>query len=179
MKRSVFSLLILGAFFFITNAGVSHAQFRRPDPTDAQDKPKSAVDAMTDGDGDGGFFGQLLNPMRWSDHSSYSMSVMSGGGSSMGLAMYTNTISYMMNPNVHFSADISAVYSPFATMSGLPGSNLAKSINGVYLSDARLDWKLSDNTSLMIAYIGGPGPNSMMYGMPGYGYYNQGYLLHK
>lgn len=141
-------------------ASLASAQFRAGN---ADDKPTSTVDAMS-GHGDD-FFSRFFDPMRFSMHQTYSMSFISGGGQSTGLGVFTNTFSYRAADNLAISADVSAVYSPFSTL----GSKFQQSINGIYLSNARLDWKMGENSSMRIEYNGMPYGS---YNSPFGSYYN-------
>lgn len=154
---------IFGAFLFLALfAGTASAQFRT-DVDRTTEAPSNTLQAMTGG---GGILGELFNPERWSMHQSYSMSYSMMGNESVGLSMFTNTISYKASENMFVSADVSAVYSPFNTL----GSSFSKQINGVYLSSARLDWKLGDNTFMRVEYVGGPSSQYSPFG--GSSYYN-------
>lgn len=138
--------LIAALFLLVSTQSASWAQFR----TDAQksEPPLNTAEAMKGGD----FFSTLLDPARFSMHQTYSMSVMSSGIGSYGLSMFTNTFSYKASDNLFISADVSAVYSPFSSF----GSAFQNSMNGVYLSNARLDWKLGESTFMRVEYVGGP-----------------------
>jgi hypothetical protein len=144
MKR-IFALVFLLVF-----AGLANAQFRPGTSGANDDKPTSTIDAMS-GHGDD-FFSRLFDPNRFTMQQSYTMSFVSGGGQSTGLGVFTNTFAYRAADNLSISADVSAVYSPFSTL----GSNFQKSIDGIYLSSAKLDWKLGDNTFVRVSYYGAP-----------------------
>jgi len=144
MKR----LIIFG--FLVICASVATAQFRPGSGIPNEEKPASTIDAMSGHDD--GFFSRLIDPTRFSMHQTYSMSFISGGGQSTGLTMFTNTFAYQASDNLFFSADLSAVYSPYSTL----GSKFQQDINGIYLSSARLDWKLGDHTFMRIEYNGMP-----------------------
>jgi len=162
MKQLFASLLVL-VFFGGVASGIANAQFRTDQH--ATDANLNTLDAMK-GDGDS-FLSRLFDPARFSMHQSYSMSFISGGGiGSTGISMFTNTFSYRAADNLFVSADVSAVYSPFSSL----GSQFSNSLNGIYLSNARLDWKLGDNTFMRVEYVGGP---AGMYG--GYSPYNPFY----
>jgi hypothetical protein len=136
----VFALLFAGL------STSSRAQFR----SDAA-KPEPALntlDAMKGGD----FFSNLLDPNRFSMHQSVSMSMVSSGFGSYGLSMFTNTFSYKASDNLFLSADVSAVYSPFSSF----GKGFQDQMNGLYLTNARLDWKLGESTFMRLEYVGGP-----------------------
>src|SRR5437667_9920041 len=131
MKR-----LLASAFLLLVTSLPASAQFRSDL---AQPEPKlNTLDAMR---GES-FLSNIFDPQRFSMHQTYSMSVMSGGGGSMGLSMFTNTFSYRASDDLFISADVSAVYSPFNTF----GDAFSKSLNGIYLTNARLDWKRGDDT---------------------------------
>jgi hypothetical protein len=154
--------------FFILLASGANAQFRPGSGIANDEKPASTIDAMS-GHGDD-FFSRLFDPNRFSMHQTYSMSFVSGGGQSTGLGMFTNTFAYRASDDLFISADLSAVYSPFSTL----GSNFQKSINGIYLSSARLDWKLGDHTFMRVEYNGMPYSN---YYSP-FGYYDSLFPTH-
>ncbi len=145
-------LLLVGSLLV---ASPVFAQFRPGvTPTVAEEKPASTLEAMS-GHGDD-FFSRLFDPSRLTSHQTYSMSYMTGGGSSFGLTSFTNSFNYRASDDLFISADVSAVYSPFSSF----GSAFQKSINGIYLSSARLDWKMGENTFLRVEYNGAPFLNS-------------------
>ncbi len=149
MKRLFAALLFLS---FISSA--TRAQFRN-DLTPSE-PPLNTASAMQGGDS---FWSRLFDPSRFSMHQSFSSSFVSGGGNSMSLNMFTNTFSLHPSDDLFISADVSAVYSPFSSF----GSAYSNSLNGLYLTNARIDWKLSDNTFMRVEYLGGP--TAGMYGM--------------
>jgi hypothetical protein len=158
MKKLAVSLFVLA--FAIVTSRPAIGQFRNDPQTPAPDI--NTADAMK-GSGDS-FWSRIFDPARFSMHQTYSMSFMSSGFGSTGLSMFTNTFSYKASDNLFVSADVSAVYSPFSSF----GSAYANSLNGIYLTNARLDWKLGDNTFMRIEYVGGP--QNSMYGYSPYGY---------
>ena len=129
-------------------SSMAYSQFRKgtgiPD-----EKPKGTLEAMSGGDS---FFSRLFDPQYFTMHQTYSFSYMSFGGGSLGLSAFTNTFQFRPSDGLFISADVSAVYSPFSSF----GNNFQKSLNGIYLSNARLDWKMGDNTFLRIEYNGAP-----------------------
>ncbi len=153
--------LIAALLFTAVAVTSSYAQFRS-DVNQVQ-PPLNTVDAMK---GDGSFLSSLFDPGRFSMHQSVSMSYVSSPFGSMGLNMFTNTFSYRALDNLMISADVSAVYSPFSSF----GSAFQNQLNGIYLTNARLDWKISDNTFLRVEYDGGPAAG--MYGGYMNPYYN-------
>ena len=144
MKR-----LLATLFLLLASSGLAQAQFRNQ-LGPAADEKLNTLDAMK-GSGDS-FLSTIFDPARFSMHQSYSMSFVSGGGGSTGLSMFTNTFSYKASNDLFISADVSATYSPFSSF----GSDYAKSLNGIYLTNARLDWRLGENTFMRVEYLGGP-----------------------
>jgi hypothetical protein len=141
--KQVFGALLLA--LLLTSS--ANAQFR----TDGSQEPKlNTREAMT-GSGDS-FFSRIFDPARLSMHQTYSMSVNSSPFGSYGLSMFTNTFQYKASDDLFISADVSAVYSPFNSF----GDAFSKQINGIYLTSARLDYKLGDHSFMRIEYNGGP-----------------------
>ncbi len=167
LSRKLFCVALIVA----ASSSTAFAQFRAPGLDQEADKAQPAVNVMTNAGGDN-FMSRLFDPNRWSDHSSYSFSYTSFSGGSVGLGMYTNTLAFQAADNLRVVADVSAVYSPYSSF----GNAYSKSLNGIYLSDARLDWKVSDNTTVMIQYIGGPGPNSSPFYYMNNGMMNNGFM---
>ena len=130
------------------SSSVGLAQFKPGTGHQTQEKPKGTLEAMGGDD----FFSRLFDPSRFSMHQTYSFSMFSGGGGSTGLSAFTNTFLLQPSDNLMISADVSAVYSPFSSF----GSAYQKSLNGIYLSNAQLNWKMGDNTFLRIEYNGAP-----------------------
>ena len=157
MKRLLIIVFLIGA------ANLASAQFRPGSGIASDEKPTSTMDAMS-GHGDD-FFSRLFDPARFNMHQTYTMSFSSGGGQSTSLGVFTNTFAYKAAEDLMISADLSAVYSPYSSL----GSAYQKSLNGVYLSSARLDWKMGDNSFLRIEYNGMP--NGSSYYSP-FGYYD-------
>jgi hypothetical protein len=154
MRTSVIILfLLIGAS--------SYGQFRPGLGGVRDEDPRSAKTVMTDNSG--GFLSGLFDPTRFSMHQTYSMSFSSSGNASVGLGVFTNTFSYRAADNLFISADLSAVYSPYSSL----GEQHAKILNGIYLSNARLDWKLGEHTNLLIIYNGGS-PTTNPFGMGSY-----------
>ena len=138
----------------IVNVGICNAQFRKGLGVATEDKSPSTIEAMSSHGDD--FFSRIFDPSRFNMHQTYTMSFMSGGGQSTGLGVFTNTFAYKASEDLFISADLSAVYSPYSSL----GTAFQKSINGVYLSSARLDWKIGENSFMRIEYNGMPYGNS-------------------
>ncbi|HYM21115.1 MAG TPA: hypothetical protein VEW28_08950 [Candidatus Kapabacteria bacterium] len=142
------ALLII--FAIALASAVSSAQFRPGTSVATDEKPAGTLEAMS-GHGEN-IFSSLFDPMRFSSHQTYSFSMISGGGGSVGLGMFTNTFGYRASDNLMIRADVSAVYSPFSSF----GSAYQKSLNGIYLTNASLDWRVGDNTFVRVSYSASP-----------------------
>jgi hypothetical protein len=122
------------------------AQFR--------DNPEDKIDIRSGitNDAPSSFLLGFINPNKFDMHHSISMSFNSFGGQSVALGVYTNNMSYTFNNDLFIEADISLVTSPYSSF----GTEHAKSLNGIYLSRAQLNYKPSDNMSIVVQYNGGP-----------------------
>jgi hypothetical protein len=141
--KPVFGALLLAVL--VTSS--ANAQFR----TERAEEPRLNTREAMGSTGDS-WFSRIFDPARLSMHQTYSMSFNSSGYGSYGLSMFTNTFQYMASDDLFISADVSAVYSPFNSF----GDAFSKQVNGIYLTSARLDYKLGDNSFMRIEYSGGP-----------------------
>lgn len=107
----------------------------------------------------------LINPDNFSMHHTIDLSFSAFGGGSMALGVYTNSMMYKIADNLNVEADLSLVNSPYNSFS----KDLAKQINGFYLSRAQLNYKPTDNMSIVLQYRNIP----MSYYSP-YSYYGWG-----
>lgn len=105
-----------------------------------------------------GFF----NPENFSMHHQFSLSFQTFGGGSMALGVYTNNMMYKISNNLNVEADLSVVNSPYNSFS----KDFAKQINGFYLSRAQINYKPTENMSVILQYRNIP----MTYYSP-YSYY--------
>lgn len=152
----------IGAIVFLLLLGAnSYGQFRPGLGGTREDDPRSARTVLTDNSGN--FLSNLFDPSRFSMHQSYTMSFSTFGNASVGLGVFTNTFRYRAADNLFISADVSAVYSPYSSL----GQDHAKSLNGIYLSNARLDWKLGEHSNLLIIYNNGT-PATSPFGLSSY-----------
>ena len=150
MKIGILIKFMFVAAVVILAVATSSAQFRPGSNAATEEEPSTTLEAMS-GHGEN-IFSSLFDPMRFSSHQTYSFSFIGGGGGSVGLGMFTNTFAYRAADNLLITADVSAVYSPFSSY----GSAFQKSLNGIYLTNASLDWRLGDNTFVRVSYSGSP-----------------------
>lgn len=122
------------------------AQFR--------DNPDDKIDIRSGvtNDSPSSFLLGFINPQKFNMNHSISMSFNSFGGQSVALGVYTNNMSYAFSENLFIEADVSLVTSPYSSF----GTEHSKSLNGIYLSRAELNYRPSENMSILIQYNGGP-----------------------
>lgn len=112
----------------------------------------------------------FINPQNFKMSQSYSMSYSSFGGQGLALGVYTNNMSYKFNNQLNVELAASVVNAPYSTL----GSQFNKSINGVYINRAAINYKPWKDFSISLQYSNLPfgGYYSPYSFMGGYGYYN-------
>jgi len=100
----------------------------------------------------------FINPQNFKMDQSYSMSYSSFGGQGLALGVYTNNLSYKFNDQLNVQLAASVVNAPYSTL----GSQFNKSINGVYIDRAAINYKPWKDFSISLEY------SNMPYG----GYYS-------
>ncbi len=105
----------------------------------------------------------FINPENFSMHHTFDISYSAFGGEGVALGVYTNSMMYKISNNLNVQADLSVVNSPYSSF----GKDFAKQINGFYLSRAQINYKPTDNMSIVLQYRKIP----MSYYSP-YSYYN-------
>jgi len=83
---------------------------------------------------------------------SYSLTYSSLGKNSFAIQAYTNTISFNLSDNLSFEMDASIVNMPYSTL----GRNFQNYINGIYLTRAQLNYKISEKSNLQIQFNNKP-----------------------
>jgi hypothetical protein len=141
--KKIAGLLVLMLVF----SSVSYAQFRN------QLSDGSSVESsLFRSGGDGGSLFGFFNPANFSMRQSISMNYMTMGGQSMSLAMYTNSMSYRISQPLTLSADVSVMNSPYSTL----GNSFSKSINGIYLTRAELNYRPTKDFSIDVQFNQNP-----------------------
>jgi hypothetical protein len=109
----------------------------------------------------------LFNPENLTMHHSLGLSYSSFGGSGyMALGVYTNSLLYKFNDDLNFQMDASIVNSPYNSF----GQEFSKNLNGIYITKAALNYKISDNARVMVEYRMIPyGMGYNPYGFSSYG----------
>ena len=158
MKKLLFSFLLLSLF---AATGVQ-AQFRSERATPYNySGPIVNQQAPTVQNGLERFFNSI-------DMShSYSMSFGSYGGSYQSMNAYTNTMQFMITPNLHGRVDVSFLHSPFG---GNAFSQYGGVDNQIIIQNAELNYRISDKASIHIQYNQLPSGYGYGYGYNPFGY---------
>ncbi len=125
---------------------VSFAQFRE------QLSQPNVESSLIRSDYGGGLLFGLFNPANFSMRQSVSMSYMTMGNQSIALGMYTNSMSYKISDPLTLSADVSIMNSPYSSL----GNSFAKSINGIYLTRAELNYHPTKNFQVDVQFDQNP-----------------------
>lgn len=137
--------------------GGSSAQFK----TKMNDEP-NVSQSLVRSDDSGLLFG-WFDPGKLKMAQSFSMSYQTVGQNGFTLGVYTNSLSYQVSEPLSLQMDVSVMHSPYSSI----GGDFAKSLSGVYLSRAELNYRPSDNTLFQIQFR--QLPASLYYGGYGYG----------
>lgn len=147
MKKTLVLILVFGV-------SLSYGQFKAK----ASDQPKVAdsfIQPQTAGD-----WFNLFNPNNFQMRHSYSASVSMGGGQSIALQRYTNTMTYQFLSNLDARVDLSLQNSPYSSLE----YGLQNQFNKAYISRAELNYRPSDNMVIRLQY------RELPYSYYGYGY---------
>lgn len=142
MKKIAVLLALMLVF-----SSASYAQFR-----DQLSDKSNVESSLFRSNNDGGSFFGFFNPANFSMRQSISMNYMTMGGQSLSLAMYTNSMSYRISQPLTLSADVSVMNSPYSTL----GNSFAKSINGIYLTRAELNYHPTKDFSIDVQFDRNP-----------------------
>jgi len=131
---------------------------------------KTSTNSIGIKDNQNSFLG-LINPANLSMHHSFGLSYSNFGNAGfMTLGVYTNSLFYKFNDDFNFQMDASIVNSPANSF----GQEFSKQLNGIYITRAALNYKLSDNASIKVEYRMLPGGFGYSpYGFSSFG--NSGY----
>ena len=144
-------------FLIVISVGIINAQFK-----DKPLEPEDVKSGITNY-APSSMFLNFFNPDNFDMKHTFSMSYTSGGSYGYALGVYTNSMSYKFADNLKVEVDASMVNSPYSSL----GDNFQNSINGIYLSRARVHYKPSEQSNVVIEYRGGPA-----------GYYNSPYRFY-
>jgi hypothetical protein len=150
-------LLTISLVGVVLVCGSISAQFK----SKAQQEPRVS-DSLIRSDDSGLLFG-WFDPNKLKMSQSYSLSYQTFGQNSLALGVYTNSLSYQVSDKVSLQTDISVMHSPYNSF----GDKLGKSLSGIFLSRAQLNYQPSDNTLFQIQFR--QLPSALYYGNYGYG----------
>ncbi len=142
--KKIAGLLVLMLIF----SSVSYAQFKE------QLSNRTSVESslFRSGNDDGGSLFGFFNPANFSMQQSISMNYMTFGGQALSLATYTNSMTYRISQPLTLRADVSLMSSPYSTL----GNSFAKSINGIYLTRAELNYHPTKDFSIDVQFNQNP-----------------------
>ena len=138
MKKILFLLFIA--------SGIITAQFK-----DSDDQTVNIKDGITNYQ-PSSLFLNFFNPQNFSMRHSVSMSYSAMGNQGVALGTYTNSMAYQFSEDFNIEVDASIVTSPYSSF----GKEHQDAINGIYLSRAQLNYRFSDNMSIMVRYLNYP-----------------------
>lgn len=160
MKKYIVTIFILASV-------VVNAQFK----ADLDNKP-SVSNGILNTSTFGSVFG-FLNSDNFSMHHTFDLSFSSFSGlGNMSLGVYTNSMEYKFSDRLNVQTDISVVNTPYNSF----GKDFSKQINGIYLSRAALNFKVSDDMKIFVEYRSLPGGFYQPFGYSGYSpFYRDGF----
>lgn len=112
------------------------------------------------------FLSNFFNPEKFSMTHSMSMSYSSFGNQGIALGVYTNNMAYKISDDINVEADISVVNSPYNSF----GNDIAKNINGIYLSRAQINYQPSNDFFITLQFNRFPYYNSFYQGFNNFGF---------
>lgn len=101
---------------------------------------------------------------------SYSMNFGSFGGNYQSVNAYTNTMQMALSDKMTARVDVSFFHSPFGGSNSFGQNDIGQQVR---ISNAELNYKISDNAFIQFTYNNTPSPYGMGYNP--YGFYNRGY----
>lgn len=130
------------------------------------DRPLDVRSGILNKNPEGNPFLGLINPANFSMRHSFGLSYSNFGNSYMALGVYTNSMSYKFSDALNMQLDASIVNSPANSF----GQDFSKQLNGIYITRALLNYKISNNAKIMVEYRMLPmGMGYNPYGFSSYG----------
>jgi hypothetical protein len=130
-------LLFLVAIFLL-GTSLSVAQFKTQQ-TPSQNTGFSSIQSNS-------LFG-WIDPNKFSMRHSFSINYATAGRTNLSVSQYTNSMQYIFSDLISARADVSMMYSPYAT--GFRGQS---SFSGIYLNRAQVDFHPWENVLFQIQY---------------------------
>ncbi len=141
---------------FLMCTGLSFGQFKGE-----ADKPVNISGAILSNNPFSSLFG-FIDASKFSMNHSVSMSYSAFGRQGIALGVYTNQMAYKFSNKLNVELETSLVTSPYNTF----GEAFTKSINGIYLNKAQINYKPTKNMSFSLRFSRLPYYNN--YGNYGY-----------
>ncbi len=148
MKR--YAMLVLVA---VVLSSVGYAQFKSQVN---QDHPSVTGSILRNDYNSFDLFG-WFNPENFQMRHTISMSYMNMGNQTLGVNMYTNSMSYKFSDRLNVQADLSLMMSPYGSMS----QGMKDQYSGLILNHAEINYKPWDDFHILVQFNRYP-----------YGYYN-------
>ena len=136
MKKLIITILIM-------SASLSFGQFKNESK-----KLPSIKDRLTHNTPSSLFLG-FFHPENFKMSHSVGMSFSTSGGNNIMLGTYTGSMFYKIADNLNISVDASLVTSPYNSF----GNKFSKSINGIYINRAQINYRPSKNTIITLQYF--------------------------
>lgn len=102
-----------------------------------------------------GIYSKSLNPLfnlfgieDFKMNHSFGLSFSSFGFGSMAIGSYTNSMNFKFNDKLNLIAQFSILNSPYNSF----GKDFSKQINGLYIDRIQMNYKVSDDMSVMFQY---------------------------
>ena len=108
----------------------------------------------------------FLSSSNFQMHQSYSLSYSTFAGQGLAMGVYNNSMSYKFSDNLNVQLDASIVHTPYSTL----GQQFNNNINGIYISNAAINYRPWKDFSISVQYSRLP----YNYYSP-YSYYGGGY----
>jgi len=139
MKKLTFILIIL-------ISSITFAQFKGE-----ENKPLNIKNSILSDNPSSSLF-SFINPENFSMSQSVGLSYSSFGNNGVALGVYTNHMAYKFNDKLNVQLDASLVNSPYNTL----GDSFKKSINGIYLDRAQINYHPSKDFNISLMYSNTP-----------------------
>ncbi len=114
----------------------------------------------------------FINPDNLKMQNTYEMSYSTFSGQSLALGAFTNSLFYKLSNKFDVQLSTSIVMSPYSSI----GSDFQKSINGVYITNAQLNYRPWKNVEVVLQYRQIPAGSYYYSPFSYYGYGRTGFL---
>jgi len=157
----------LTIIFLIFTSSISFAQFKGD-----ENKPLNIKENILSDNTSGSLLG-FINPENFSMSHSFGLSYSTFGKNGVALGVYTNHMAYKFSDNLNVQLDASLVNSPYNSL----GDSFTKSINGIYLDRAQLNYRPSKDFNISVMFSNSPNNyyNNFGYGFGRYSYFSNGW----